>query len=402
MGAGEKDKGSWFGRFRKQPKAEAGLVGGDDRYARYLNAYNNYITQNAGSVGQIESALRSLTYIIPARFKDVELASEALHSGISLLTLYHDNLLSNNPLASSNIGPPPKQTLHNRYTKFWSKSSPLYRRLALLITCIQYTELLFEMAAKRRGPRTRWRSIIGLELIKALCRLILLHLTHGRPLLTSPLPERELDFIPEEPEEKEATKSDSDRPKTPPPICHQEPISPPPGSWKMPRTGFTLPTLPSNISAYLLSRVLTPDDIKPPATLLPSLAGTAYAAEILYILRPVLYALALRHWSRHDRRSWTPWLLGFGLEYVSRELIKKTTTGFGLLEKEEMTRREWNLVWWAVRSAGYENVVAPWLRRGIEGMKGNGGLQGVGGFVGSVLEDYMWLWDGYYFSTATL
>lgn len=63
-----------------------------------------------------------------------------------------------------------------------------------------------------------------------------------------------------------------------------------------------------------------------------------------------------------------------------------------------MTRREWNLGWWAVRSAGYENVVKPWFRRAIEATREKPLL----GFAGSVLEDYMWLWDGYYFSTATL
>lgn len=32
---------------------------------RWLNMYNDFITKNAGAVGQVEGALRSLTYILP-------------------------------------------------------------------------------------------------------------------------------------------------------------------------------------------------------------------------------------------------------------------------------------------------------------------------------------------------
>ena len=34
----------------------------------WLNAYGDFVTKNAGSVSQIESALRSLTYIIPGEY----------------------------------------------------------------------------------------------------------------------------------------------------------------------------------------------------------------------------------------------------------------------------------------------------------------------------------------------
>jgi peroxin-16 len=285
----------------------------------------------------------------------------------------------------STNAPPPKPTLHNRYTKFWSKKSPLYRKVAILITIIQYTELLWEMAAKRRGEQTRWRVVIGLEAAKALCRLILLRLTKGRPLLTQPLPEREA-----EPEQLPPSSSnESTAPSTPPSEAEL--------SWKMPRTGFHLPTLPSNISAYLLSRVLTPDDIKPAPSLLPNLHGSAILAEVLYILRPLIYVIMLEKYA-DDKKSWKPWLVGFGIEYASRELLKKKVGGYGTLEKEEMARREWGLMWWAARSAGYENLVGPWVKGMTEGMKG----KPLVGMLAGVVEDYQYLWDNYYFSTATL
>lgn len=218
----------------------------------------------------------------------------------------------------------------------------MYKKLAMLVTMIQYTELLWEMAAKRKGEKVRWRVILALEGLKALCRLVMLHLTDKRPLLTSPLPEREVDQIITPP-----SSTESSPPETPP----NEPVS-----WKMPRTGLSLPSLPTNISHYLLSKVLTPDDLKPPPSLLPLLKGSAYLGELLYIVRPIIYAIALKKYAG-DKKSWKPWLLGFGVEYAARELVKRVTVGSGGLEKEEMGRREWALVWWALRGAGYENFV---------------------------------------------
>ncbi|KAG9932282.1 hypothetical protein KCU98_g20405, partial [Aureobasidium melanogenum] len=44
---------------------------------KYLRMYGDFVTKNASAVGQIEGALRSLTYILPGRFRDTEIASES-------------------------------------------------------------------------------------------------------------------------------------------------------------------------------------------------------------------------------------------------------------------------------------------------------------------------------------
>lgn len=44
---------------------------------KWLALYSDFIIKNASAVSQIESALRSLTYIIPGRFRESELASES-------------------------------------------------------------------------------------------------------------------------------------------------------------------------------------------------------------------------------------------------------------------------------------------------------------------------------------
>lgn len=290
------------------------------------------------------------------RFRDAEIASESIHSGVQLLSLYHDSLLARAVAALPGLRRP-HPSPHNRYTRFWTQKSPTYKRIALMLQMIQYTELLWEMTAKRRGEKTRWRVIVLLEVIKAVCRLLLLRLTNSRPLVSPPLPEREVD--PSKLEESSREPSVADSASSAPDSTDDE------SQWTMPRTGLSLPSLPdsSDISSYLLSKVLTADDIKPPKALLHRVSGRGELAEVMYILRPVVYALAMQHWSS-DKRSWRPWLLGLSIEYGARQLAKRDfqerlaggLRGLTKLEKEEFKKRGWAMGWWVMRGAFYENI----------------------------------------------
>jgi len=363
--------------------------------SRWLTLYEELVTKNVNTVGQIESALRSLTYIIPGRFRESEVPSECVHSGVQLLSLYHDSLVSRAISRLSSITPHRNQTPHARYTKYWTARSPLYHKVALTLQMIRYTELLWEMIARRRGEKVRWRVIVFIEAVKALCRFLLLRLTNSRPLVSPPLPERE-----EDPRtEVDHDSSDWNGMEIP---SEGSEIH-----WTMPRTGLSLPSLPDarDISTYLISKVLTADDVKPARALLHRVTGHGQFAEILYILRPVIYALAMQRW-KANKRSWSPWLIGFGLEYGSRQLAKKDfkerlaggLRGLTGLEREELRKRAWAMSWWLMRGAFYENITKAWIKGITYRLKAIPGLD----LVGSLVEDYEYLWDNYYFSTATL
>ncbi|KAL3418054.1 peroxisomal membrane protein [Phlyctema vagabunda] len=344
---------------------------------KWLHMYSDFITKNQSSVTQIESALRSLTYVIPGRFRDAELASESLHSGIQLLSMYHDTVLMR---AISKLPGMPQQSPHNRYTKFWILRSKFYRRIATLLSMIQYTELLWEMTAKRRGERVRWRVVVILEIVKAVCRLCLMKITNSRPLVTPPLPEREM--VPEDAPTEEEFDFEEGFSLTRPAETKE---------YKMKRTGLNLPTLPNpgDISNYLLSKVLTADDIKAPNALLNKVNGSAQLAEFLHILQPVIYSVAMAR--SRDRKNWQPWLLGLSVEYAARQLRKdglRTTA----LERDEWNKRGWAMGWWAMRGAFYENVTKGFL---------TSTSQKLPSLVSGILDDYLYLWDGYYFSTSS-
>ncbi|KUJ09808.1 peroxisomal membrane protein PEX16 [Mollisia scopiformis] len=355
--------------------------------SKFLSLYSNFITKNQSSVTQIESALRSLTYIIPGRFRDAELASESLHSSIQLLSMYHDTLLTR--AVSKLPGMPRAQSPHNRYTKFWMVKSGMYRKVATLLAVVQYTELLWEMMAKRKGEKIRWRVVVLLEVVKAVCRFLLLRITHSRPLVTPALPEREV--IPDEREDEEEELFEDEG------YGGSEASGPgsgrriEPKEYKMKRTGLSLPVLPnpSDISSYLLSRVLTADDIKAPSALLNKVNGSAQLAEILHIIQPVIYAIAMSR--SKDKSNWQPWLLGLSIEYAARQLRKdglRTTA----LEREQWGKRGWAMGWWAMRGAFYENVTKGFLHKTSEKLPS---------LIAGVLDDYLYLWDGYYFSSSS-
>lgn len=386
---------------------------------RWLHIYADYITKNASQVSQIESGLRSLTYIIPGRFRDAEIAAESIHSGVQLLSLYHDTILSRASSLGSSLSklpsavPPPQRSAHNRYTSFWARKSALYRRVAYALQVVQYTELLCEMAAKRRGERVRWRVVVLVEAAKALCRLLLLRITRSRPVVTPALPERVDIPEPAEAEDDgtalaelmgERTEEDELRDEEARRHGAKGTAYSHTQEWPMPRTGMTMPPLPpsGDTSSYLLSRVLTADDVKPATKLLSQLrTPAAQAAEILHILAPLIYAVALatsamryaengRKDGKRRQHSWYPWLIGVGVELAARQLRDpslRTTP----LEREEWNRRGWAMGWWAMRGAAYEAVV----KGAVEGVR-----KRVPNIVGGILEDYEYLWENYYFSTS--
>jgi peroxin-16 len=303
--------------------------------------------------------------------------------------MYHDNLLAR---AIAKLPMPPIRNAHARYTRFWSEKSKLYRRVAMTLQMVIYTEMLCEMTAKRRGgEKTRWRVVVLLEAIKAFCRLLLMQITRSRQLVSPALPEREP--IPEEETSDEgvvtasesefmdeiSSKEATDMLKP----AHDK-------EWTMPRTGMSMPSLPDSgdISSYLLSRVLTADDIRPATKLLNQLQGSNQVAEVLHILAPVVYAVALAR--SKNKRSWTPWLIGLAVQYAARQ-VRDSSMRATPLEREEWNKRGWAMLWWSMRGAFYENVT-----KGVVG----GVSRRMPSFIGGILEDYEYLWENYYFSTS--
>ncbi|KAI4219227.1 MAG: hypothetical protein L6R36_008470, partial [Xanthoria steineri] len=189
---------------------------------------------------------------------------------------------------------------------------------------------------RRGGQKARWRLVVALELIKAICRTIMFWVT-GRRMVIEGSSTGERPLIPEQPQEQtphdeppQETESLSSGGAVPAATANdhettvQEERT---KEWPMPRTGMKLPVLPTHagesITDFLSKRVISADDIKVASQLVRKISSyQGQVAEMMWIARPVVYALAMQRLqgsttgggSKRSSYDWRPWILGFGME----------------------------------------------------------------------------------------
>lgn len=366
---------------------------------KWAQAYETFLLSNASRLANMESTIRSLSYLATGQMQNVEIVTETLYSMLQILSLYHDRVINGaiQKLASNNntsdntekkgatiSGDPQsmRPSMHNRYTQWTMARSKAYKILAIVLTLLQQTELLWEMigrqglsisilgtrislgkSTKESGSASdtardkgRWRAILYIEAIKALLRLGLLATTQGRTVLSSPIPRRDVDpsrivqdrrgnfKILDEDEvaqyqqreqERELRRLTQDAEEHEAELEREE-REDKKKWWKMPRLGMGLPDNPpqDDLESFLSRKVLTAEDVRGPEGLVHKLSGLGLAAETLYILRPLVYAGLVYYYSQRARTnpkagrrsiygSWTPWLAGIAMEYAARSLAFK-------------------------------------------------------------------------------
>ncbi|EST07090.1 Peroxisome membrane protein, Pex16 [Kalmanozyma brasiliensis GHG001] len=522
--------------------------------------YDDFLLNNASQITAVESSLRSITYFLPGRFKDAELAGEAIYASLNLLGLYHDSILARalekqNPLAITSSNASEKQGFqsslaplepsqrgsaltgltpseHARYTQHFSRNSKSYNRVARTLVVVGYLELVAEMVARRKlGRRKAWDVVAAIEGLKVVLRLSLVQITGSRMAINPPIPEREVDPAALEQERvktmgKLADRLDTAAASSSSSLSLSSAEQPPKGYWKGSRTGLLRPTLASlrpgydqledeplpstaeldrrpphlralrinaaqsgsdtddtlvdstrlnasstltrtpngqdavspvarkdppsppihmkpwsesQINDYLLSRVLTVNDVRKPEDLVRPLRNrTGHLAEVLWILRPFLYVLALR---RYGRRATLPFALSFALEYLAKELrgrsfapatpgpknlfatnplmaalmgqnpltsilasvfmganpADKAKRPISSVEDSEWAKRGNAFWWYLLRGPLWYSFTRPRLTNLVNRTQGKFLI----GMVGGVLSDYLPLIDEYYYYSAT-
>ncbi|KAK4047405.1 hypothetical protein OIV83_005452 [Microbotryomycetes sp. JL201] len=421
--------------------------------------YEDMILKSTTRVSTIESSLRSLTWILPGRFQDSEIASEALYALLNILGVYHDSIV----LRTVSVLPPPVRppsSSHARYTRHFVQTSSTYKNVARSLTVLGYTELLIEMTVRKRlGKDKAEQTVIGIEAVKALLRLLLLRTTGGRPLVNPPISEREFDPSVLELHKPHLVDSSSSslgkklsfeptgsNPRSAADVLlrrdgehavdgladreedvHKE-------YWTGARTGFARHTIASlrgpddvqpgdatslfnsggragdgkqAIKEYLARRVLTVEDVKRPQDLVSKARGLKAAAEVIWILRPLVYVVAMR---KYGRRHTLPYLLSLALEYLAYTIRSKSNqklfvdkaTGPMLpgspseLEKQETKKRARAFWWYMLRGPLWES----WTKPRLEGLSSKFQDKPLIGIVSTLIKDYIPLVDDYYFYTS--
>ncbi|KAJ7900308.1 peroxisomal membrane protein PEX16 [Mycena olivaceomarginata] len=357
------------------------------------SGYEAVLLNNLPVISTLESSLRSLTWFLPGRFKDAELASEALAASLNLVSMYHDTLLAKVVQRDPKYRPLIPSSLHTRFTRAWSDKNTRYKWVARALELIRFTELVLEMTLRRKvSPRNRWRSVVLLEIIKTVLRIILLRVTR-RPLLCPPIPEREFDpsTLPTPTETPSPTIAPSSVSYSPPatPSHLQNNRVPLP-----PHPLLTSPPNPAETAEdYLLPKALTTSSVKPSHSLLKPLSSYRdWLAEVLYILRPLAYVSLL---ASDKRRSNRPLVTALILELISRNL-RRAPPPSAALERSEYARRDRDMVWYLLRGSIWESYTKPKLESFAD-MTLQTPLVGL---FGALVKDWVPLIDEYYYYTA--
>lgn len=283
-----------------------------------MERYKAFVRRNAGLLSLFETGLSSLTWVLPERFEGGELSIEALHTALGLMSGFHDSIVSTPP---GGVPPPGAD-------------------LTLALSTLEQVQVLLELIATRheeRGGGSRYTSLSILEAIKALVRLVIWRRSGSRLLLHGGVGNFEQQLF-------EFAGLDAAAQGRP-----QEVIA----AFSAFRQRRCQLTGKQGDASTSKAAALGPAPAgsskaggKGSGSRGPSLSGQAArsqrlvaTAEVLHIMRPVAYALALRRWGR---RSWKPWLVSLVVDLLSMRLgsagaaAVESSTWFGSVQPSNL------------------------------------------------------------------
>jgi len=356
--------------------------------------YESFLVKNVSTISSLESTLRSITWILPGRFRDAELASEALSASLNVMSMYHDTLLERVVQADPKYKALIPPSSHTRYTRAWSEKDSLYKWAARVLQLVRFTELLIEMGLRRKvSQRNRWRGIVLLEAIKAVLRLVLLRITR-RPVLSPPIPEREFDpsVIPLDFDAASPTLAPSSPPSSLPatpehlknnhePLPLHPLLTPPPPTQS-----------PQPVEDFLLPKALTTSSVKAPTALVtPLVSPKAWLSEIIYIFRPLVYAAMLSR----KRGNTNPLMVVLMMELLARNL-RRVPSRSAQLERAEYALRDRDMLWYLLRGSIWDS----WTKPKLEAFASKTANAPLLGLFSALTRDWIPLIDEYYYYTA--
>ncbi|GAM19713.1 hypothetical protein SAMD00019534_028880, partial [Acytostelium subglobosum LB1] len=275
------------------------------------------------------SLLKNLLVFIPGRFGDSELMLEAIYSATNLFQTYIDYASSKMMLS------------HNQSTTSQNETvpPPYYLHLLKWIVVIQNLELCIEVLASSTGDkrRTKWPAIITIEALKALLRIKLLFKTNGNMLIHHSF------HVPSQDIQALGSKSKSNI------INRRNPYE-----GRRQTLQDQLQSEENNNDAHDNSTLIP---LLPPVS--PRDYNNKVIGELLYILRPLIYAVL--RWNC-GKKSWRPWVVSLLMEYVSLAVIEYATitkqATMSQLEMIEVKRRRNQFIYYVLRSPFYDRFIS--------------------------------------------
>jgi peroxin-16 len=114
----------------------------------------------------------------------------------------------------------------------------------------------------------------------------------------------------------------------------------------------------TDVNDFLMAKVLTAEKLRQPKQMVHIMSSLSRFGEVAFILRPLVYVLAILLWGR---RSWKPWFLSLAVDLISNEAVHRGYTTDGRsnmmpLEKTEYHRRLKFLAFYLLKGAFYARI----------------------------------------------